>query len=154
MASSITAKNLKVTITESISLNGTEQGGTNILNISSITDVFKRIVSCTASQTTIIATFNNDVHGAAGAIDIQNSKYIRVTNLDNTNPVELGIVGAATLYQVTLSAGESHILGSADDLMLAEADTSPSFGTMADIASIQVAVGSAAVDVEIFVAST
>ena len=37
--------------------------------------------------------------------------------------------------------------------MLAEADTSPSFGTMADLASIQVNPGGNAIDVEVFVAS-
>ena len=37
--------------------------------------------------------------------------------------------------------------------MLAEADTSPSFGTMADIASIQVNPAGNDVDVEILVAS-
>ena len=62
-------------------------------------------------------------------------------------------MGAATLYQVTLSAGQSHVLGSADGLMLAEADTSPSFGTMADLGSIQVNPGGNAVSVEVFVAS-
>jgi len=154
MASTVTASTMTVTISESITLNGKNQGGTNTFNISSISDIFQRIVSCTASQTTTVATFNSDVHGAAGAIDIENSKYIRVTNLDDTNAVELAIVGAATLYQVKLAAGESHILGSADDLMLSEADTSPSFGTMADIASIQVNPGGSAVDVQVFIAST
>ena len=52
-----------------------------------------------------------------------------------------------------MAAGQSHILGSADTLMLAEADTSPSFGTMADITSIQVHPGGNAVSVEVFVAS-
>jgi hypothetical protein len=38
--------------------------------------------------------------------------------------------------------------------MLAEADTSPSFGTMVDLVSIQVKpTGSAVVDIEVFVAS-
>ena len=37
--------------------------------------------------------------------------------------------------------------------MLAEADTSPSFGTMADIANIQVNPGGNAVEMEVFVAS-
>ncbi len=39
-----------------------------------------------------------------------------------------------------------------DDVMLAEADTSPSFGTMADLTSLQVNPA-ATLDVEIFVAS-
>jgi hypothetical protein len=56
------------------------------------------------------------------------------------------------LYQVALKAGESHILGSPDDLMLAEADTSPSFGTMADLGSLQINPGSNAVKVELFIA--
>ena len=80
-------------------------------------------------------------------------KYIRITNLDDTNAIEVAIVGAATLYQVELAAGESHILGNPDNIMLAEEDTTPSFGTMADIAKIMVNPGGNAVDVELFVAS-
>ena len=143
---------MTVNITESLTLNGVNQGGNTSLSVTGINDVYKRTVACTASQTTTIAVFNSDVHGAAGAVDIENSKYIRITNLDSTNAVELAIVGA-TLYQVTLAAGQSHILGSADGLMLAEADASPSFGTMADLASIQVNPGGNAVSVEIFIAS-
>ena len=37
--------------------------------------------------------------------------------------------------------------------MLAEADTSPSFGTMADVASLQVNPGGNAVSLEVFTAS-
>ena len=153
MTTTISNATLTVTITESVTLNGSDQGATNTLTVSNVDEVYKRILTCPASNTTTIATFNSDAHGAANAIDIEDSKYIRVTNKDDTNAVELAIVGAATLYQVTLAAGQSHILGSADGLMLAEADTSPSFGTMADIGSIQVNPGGNAVDVEIFVAS-
>ena len=153
MASTISASTLTVKITESVTLNGSDQGATNTLTISSINEVFKRIVTCTASQTTTLLTFNADVHGAAGAIDLQDAKYIRITNKDDTNALELAVVGAATLYQVELAAGESHVLGNPEALMLAEADTSPSFGTMANLGSIQVNPGSNAIDVEVFVAS-
>ena len=144
---------LTVTLTEELTLNGAAIGGTNTLSIASIDEVSKRIVTCTASQTTTVLVFNATVHGAAGAVDVNDCKYIRITNLDSTNAVELAMVGAATLYQVTLAAGQSHILGSPDDLMLAEADTSPSFGTMADIASIQCNPGGNAVSLEVFTAS-
>ena len=153
MASTISSATLTVTITEAISLNGSAQGATNTLSIASINEIFKRIVTCTASQTTTLLTFNADVHGAAGAIDLQDAKYIRITNKDDTNALELAVVGAATLYQVELAAGESHVLGNPEAVMLAEADTSPSFGTMADLASIQVNPGGNAIDVEVFVAS-
>ena len=144
---------LTTTVTESVVLNGSNQGSSNTLSITGINDVYKRIVSCPASATTTILTFNDAVSGAAGAVDAQLSKYIRVTNLDSTNPVELAVVGAATLYQVTLAAGHIHVLGSADDLMLSEADTSPSFGTMADIVTLQVNPGGNAVSIELFIAS-
>ena len=144
---------LTVTLTEELTLNGAAIGGTNTLSIASIAEVSKRIVTCTASQTTTVLVFNATVHGAAGAVDVNDCKYIRITNLDSTNAVELAMVGAATLYQVTLAAGQSHILGSPDDLMLAEAATTPSFGTMADIASIQCNPGGNAVSLEVFTAS-
>jgi len=153
MASTITSATMTVTITESVNLNGSAQGSSNSLSIASINEVFKRIVTCTASQTTTLVTFNAAVHGAAGAIDLQDAKYIRITNKDDTNALELAVVGAATLYQVELAAGESHILGNPEAIMLAEADTSPSFGTMADLGTIQVNPGGNAIDVEVFVAS-
>ena len=143
---------LTVTITESVSLEGETRGSTNTLTVGSILHTMERIVTCTASQTTTIASFAASVHTSVHALDVDDTKYIRVTNLDSTNALELAVVGAATLYQVNLRAGESHILGCPDDLMLAEADTSPSFGTMADVASLQVNPGGNAIKVELFVA--
>jgi len=154
MATTLTAATLTVTLTEAISLNGYDQGAKNTLTIDSIANVMKRIVSCTASQTTTIATFAASVHTSVHALDVDDVKYIRITNVDDTNALELAVVGAATLYQVELAAGESHILGNPDNIMLSEADTSPSFGTMADIASLQVNPGGNEIDVEVFIAST
>jgi hypothetical protein len=143
---------LITTLTESVTLNGSQRGSTNSLTTSGINNVYERIVTCTIDETTHLATFNSDSFGSAVQIDKQDVKYIRITNLDAVNALELAIVGAATLYQVTLAAGQSHILGAAVTVMLAEADTSPSFGTMADLTSIQVHP-TATLDVEIFVAS-
>ena len=141
------------TVTENVVINGTDQGGSTTRTISGINSIFKRQVTCTASQTTTVLTFAASVHTSVQALDVDDVKYIRVTNKDSANAIELAVVGAATLYQVTVGAGESHILGTPDGLMLAEEDTSPSFGTMADIASIQVNPGGNAVSVEVFVAS-
>jgi len=143
---------LTTTITESLTLNGSQQGGSNTMTVTGINESFKRIVTCPASNTTTIATFNSNVHGAAGAVDVEDARYIRVTNLDSSNPITLAVVGAATLYQVSIERGYSHVICTPDGCMLAEADTSPSFGTKADIASLQVNPGGNAVDVEIFIA--
>ena len=116
MASTVTAATLTVKLTETVSLNGRDQGAETTLTIASINEVMKRIVSCSASQTTTIAEFRNDVYEAAGAIDIEDSRYIRITNLDDTNSVEIAVVTVGTTYQVKLDPGHSHILGSANDL--------------------------------------
>ena len=147
------AGTLKVKIQEDIVLDNQDYGSKRILEISSIDEIYKRIVTCPASQTTTVVVFNSNVYGANGAIDVEDSKYIRITNLDSSNPVEIGLTGAATNYQVTLAAGQSHILGSADDLLLAEADTSPSFGTMTDLGKISCRPNGSAVNLEVFVAS-
>tara|TARA_R110002020_G_scaffold24385_1_gene80325 strand:- start:546 stop:995 length:450 start_codon:yes stop_codon:yes gene_type:complete len=145
---------LSVTISESVTLNGSVRGTTNTLTIGSIIDAFERVVTCPALQTTTIATFATNVYDSAGAIDTQNAKYVRITNLSSEYDIELAVVGAATLYQVHIVAGHSHIICRTDDAMLAEADTSPSFGTMADISSIQARpTAGSDVSVEIFVAS-
>ena len=96
MASTITPATMTITITEAVTIHGVDQGGTTTLEIGSIAETMKRIVSCTASQTTTIATFANDVYETVGAIDIEDCKYIRVTNLDDTNSVELAVVTVGT----------------------------------------------------------
>ena len=45
MATTITAATLTVTLTEAISLNGYDQGAKNVLAISSIGEVYKRILT-------------------------------------------------------------------------------------------------------------
>ena len=147
------AGTLKVKIQEDIILDNQDYGSKRVLEISSIDEIYKRIVTCPASQTTTVVVFNSNVYGANGAVDVEDSKYIRITNLDSSNAVEIGLTGAATNYQVTLAAGQSHILGSADDLLLAEEDTSPSFGTMTDLGKVSCKPNGSAVNIEVFIAS-
>jgi len=145
---------LTVTINESVTINGALRGSSNVLTISSITDTFERVVTCPHSNTTTIATFNSNVYGSAGALDLENCKYIRVTNLSDTAVMDLAIVTENTNYQVVMTAGTSHLLCQADTAAIAEADTTPNFPTLEDITSIQVRPRSTDdVDVEIFVAS-
>ena len=143
---------LTTTISESVTLNGAVRGTTNTVTTTGINNVYERIVTCTIGQTTHLATFNDNSYGSAVQIDKEDVRYIRITNLDTTNTLELAVVGESTLYQVLLKAGQSHILCAAEAVMLAEADTSPSFGTMRFLQNIQVNPA-ATLDVEIFVAS-
>ena len=147
---------LTVTLSESVTINGALRGSTNNLTVTGIEDTFERIVTCPHSNTTTIATFNSNVYGSAGALDLENCKYIRVTNIDTADGViDLAIVTENTNYQVVMTAGSSHMLCQADTAAIAEVDTSPNFPTLEDVTSIQVRPRgtSANVDVEIFVAS-
>jgi hypothetical protein len=143
---------LTTTVTENVTINGSVRGSTNTVTTTGINNVYERVVTCTTSQTTHIAAFDTNSYGSAVQIDKEDVRYIRITNLDTTNSLELAVVGEATLYQVLLKAGQSHILCAAEDVMLAETDTTPSFGTMADLRTLQV-TPAATLDVEIFVAS-
>ena len=146
---------LVVTISESVTVNGALRGSSNSLTVASITDTFERVVTCPHSNTTTIATFNSNVYGSAGALDLENCKYIRVTNISTDGVVDLAIVTENTNYQVVMTGGSSHLLCQADTAAIAEADTTPNFPTLEDITSIQVRPRGATdnVDVEIFVAS-
>ena len=143
---------LTTTITENVTLNGSVRGSTNTLTTTGIVDVFERIVTCAHSNTTTIATFAASPHTSAGAIDVDRTKYIRVTNLDVNEVMDIAVVTTNTNYQVVLTGGTSHILCQADTTAIGETDTSPAFGTLENITSIQVRTrGSANVQVEIFV---
>ena len=145
---------LTTSVTENVTINGSVRGSTNTVTTTGINNVYERVVSCTTGQTTHIATFDTNSYGSAVQIDKENVRYIRVTNLDSTNNLELAVVGAATLYQVLFKAGQSHILCAADDVMLAEADAVPTYGSLADITKLEVRpTASTAVNVEIFVAT-
>jgi len=145
---------LTVTISESVTINGALRGSTNTLTVASIIDTFERIVTCPHSATTTIATFATNVYDSAGAIDTQNVKYIRVTNLDDDYDVEMGVAGAASNYTILIPSGNSHIIARADDVMVAEADAVPSYGALADLSKLEVRpTTSNNVNVEIFVAS-
>ena len=151
MATTVTAATLTVTVTEEVTLGGYDQGAKNTFTIAGVNEIQRRIVTCPASNTTTLLTFSSNVYDSVHALDTEDTKYVRITNLDDTNSLELAVVGAATLYQVTLAAGQSQMIPPPDGAMLAEADTSPSFGTMADIASVQVNPGGNAIYVGLFV---
>jgi hypothetical protein len=146
---------LTVTVTESVNINGALRGSSNNLTVTGIADTFERIVTCINGNVTTIATFAAQPYTSAGAIDIDRCKYVRITNLDANGWIELAIVTTASNYTVLLTPGTSHILSQAEAVALAEEDTSPSFGTMENLASIQVKPVGVSYDpqVEIFTAS-
>jgi hypothetical protein len=164
MASTVINENLKVKITETINLNGQNQGGTTELVINSINEVYKRILTCPANVDTTVFRSGVTVDVTDSSMDIQDVKYIRLTNLDDTESVNVNLQidvtesdsGASAVNEtatILLAAGHSFIMGTSHD-SIAVYDADGSVQTVLhDLESILVDPGSNAVDVEIFVAS-
>ena len=155
MASTITAATMIVTTTESISLNGAEQGATNTLSIASVNEVSKRIVTVPTSEVEVIAM---STAVSSGTFVEGNVRYIRITNLDDTNHVSLTFKNEDNdEFGVKLDKGQSFIYngdlsGGVVDTMEAAA-TAISPGTFADLVNITALADTASCDVEVFVAS-
>ena len=150
MASTVTPATLTVTITESITLNGSDQGATNSFTVASIAEINKRIVNCPASEKTVLS-FGTAI--AAGTFIEGDVRYIRLTNKDDTNYVTLNIEGdASTDYSVRLDPGASYLIVSTSTTGVVDyADISGA--TLEDLTGIKATANSAACDLEVLVAS-
>ena len=161
---------LIVTIREELTLNGDSHGAKNTLTISDIDEVFRRILTCPANNETTIARFRSSVGNASGtatfdsALDVQDVKYVRVTNLDGSNSLTLSLQvevgeddsGADTSTSLLVESGKSFMLSSPHDGIGAVASGSYNANLVTDLVdvdSLVVQPGSNSVDVEVYVAS-
>ena len=157
MATTLTNATLTVTLSESVLLRGVEQGSTNTLSISSINEVFKQIVTCTTDRNELFAAIASGTD--KGSFLEANIRYIRVTNLDDTNHVVLFFKNESNdEIAVKLDRGQSFIYnadltGGVVDTMDANSAGEASSGQLADLTNVYAQADSASVDLEIFVAS-
>lgn len=149
-------------ITESLTIDDLEQGGSYSLSISDVNNSFKRLVTI-GSTDTVVLTFQGASHtGTTFGLDQTKVKYVRLTNLAASNSVMIALTsdGSVIDSEVTLQlqAGQSHILCSPVDYMLpndAANDTalSTTVGQFTDLTSIRAKSASGA-QIEIFVATS
>tara|TARA_Y100000361_G_scaffold66213_1_gene58167 strand:+ start:1304 stop:1780 length:477 start_codon:yes stop_codon:yes gene_type:complete len=157
MATTLTNATLTVTLSESVLLRGVEQGSTNTLSISSINEVFKQIVTCTTDRNELFAAIASGTD--KGSFLEANIRYIRVTNLDDTNHVVLFFKNESNdEIAVKLDRGQSFIYnadltGGVVDTMDANSAGAASSGQLADLTNVYAQADTASVDLEIFVAS-
>ena len=150
---------LTVTLTESVTLNGSVRGSTNQLTITGIEHVMERIVTTPASAVTTVLLTKATVGSSDSAIDIQDTKYIRITNLDSTNSVTLSLQidadendgGADETCSILLEAGKTFMMGTPHD-SIGVNDSATTITATHDLESIVVDSGSNAVKLEVFVA--
>ena len=155
MTSTIKASTLKVTITEEIKLKESTKV-TNTLSIGSINETSKRIVTVPTSEVEIIAM---STAVSSGTFVESAVKYIRITNLDDTNHVSLTFKNEDDdEFAVKLDYGQSFIYNG--DLSGGVVDTMDAIdGTgltisLGDLVNITALADTASCDLEIFVAST
>ena len=158
MASTIGTATLTVTLTEAVTLNGSNHGATNIVTFSAINEVSKRIVTITTTESTI-ATFSAAV-ASAGHYVAANVRYIRFTNKDDTNFITLTFrnqdndeaaikldAGQSFVWNGDNANGMTAVLNATED---ADAASSTNFGSLTNI---QADADTASCDLDMFLAS-
>ena len=151
---------LSTTITESVTLNGAERGSEITLDIAGVTEVMHRIVKCPADQDTTIAVFKGNASEADGALELSNVKYIRLTNLDSTNSINLSLqvetgedASADASASLLVAAGRSFIMGSPDSGVAVSDANATIVSSLNDLESLLIDPGSNTITVEVFIAS-
>ena len=153
MATTLTAATLTVTLTEAISLNGKDQGATSSFTVASINEIYKHIVTATTTATTFLK-FGSAA--SAGTLIRSDVSYLRLTNLDDTNFVTVGLSddSADTAY-FKLEKKQSIIIGGTDEGPQVDIHASGgAFAAWASVDSLILDADTASCDVEIFAAMT
>ena len=156
MTTTLTAATLTVTLKESIELNGVEQGATNTKTIASVNEVSKRIVTVTTTEAEVIAFHASAI--SSGTFIEGDVRYIRFTNLDDTNHVTLTFKNENDdEFQIKVDAGHSFIYpgdnsGGVVDTMDA-IDGTGLTSALGDLVNVTADADTASCDMEIFIAS-
>tara|TARA_Y100001938_G_scaffold148770_1_gene233447 strand:+ start:1395 stop:1874 length:480 start_codon:yes stop_codon:yes gene_type:complete len=158
MASTVTASTLTVKITESIKLNGKQQGGTSSINIASVNEISSRILTITTTEA-VIATFSSAV-ASAGHYVAADVRYMRFTNLDDTNFITLTFrnqdndevaikldAGQSFIWNGDNANGMSAVFNATED---ADAASDTAFGSLTNL---QADANTGSCDLEVFIAS-
>jgi|TARA_A100001515_G_scaffold75411_1_gene59990 hypothetical protein len=151
---------LTVTLTEDLLLNGSTRGSTNILTITGIESVYERVVTIPANSDGTVVLSKDDISSSDGAVDIQDTKYIRVTNLDTTNNVNLSLQidsgnddsAADESATISLPAGHTFMMGTPHDAVAVSDANATIVTALHDLESIIVDSADQNVTVEVFVA--
>jgi len=157
---------LTVTVKEAITLNNIDYGSERALDISSVNEVVKRVVTASTTECGLIGFISaisgvgvtaNKVGYVAGIFDDGDVRYIRITNLDSSNHIMLTFRDDDdTVYRMKVDAGHSFIYPG--DNSGGVADTMKAAGSalasgLANLVDITVDADTAGCDVEIFVGS-
>ena len=157
---------LTTTIKEAITLNNIDYGSERSLDISSVNEVVKRVVTASTTESGLIGFLSalssvgvtaNKVGYIAGMFDDGDVRYIRITNLDSSNHIMLTFKDEDnTEFRMKVDAGHSFIYpgdnsgGVKDTMHAAGSAITVSLNDLVDITAI---ADTDSCDVEVFVGS-
>ena len=148
MATTVSKTTFTSKITETISVNNHHQQIETTLSISDVTDYSHRVMSVATGTSSIIILAAAD---AAGTVDKARFKYLRITNLDDTNNVRLSfLLASGDTYEVVLSPKTSHMLTTKS----ADITTGAAAVSLEDVAQIKGTATGAACDIELLTIAT
>jgi hypothetical protein len=153
---------LTVKVIEEITLNNNSYNSERSLDISSVDEIVKRIVTISTTETGLLGfatASSTDLSKSylAGQFDEDDVRYIRITNLDSSNHIVLTFRDEDnTEFRMKVDAGHSFIYpgdnsGGVVDTMKAAGSALAS--GLSDLVDITVDTDTAACDVEVFVGS-
>ena len=157
---------LTVTVKEAITLNNIDYGSERSLDISSVNEITKRVVTASTTECGLIGFLSalssvgvtaNKVGYIAGMFDDGDVRYIRITNLDSSNFITLTFRDEDnTEFRMKVDAGHSFIYpgdNSGGVLDTMHAGGSALTVSLNDLVDITAQADTASVDLEVFVGS-
>ena len=153
---------LTTKVIEEITLNNNSYNSERSLDISSVNEIVKRIVTISTTETGLLGfatASSTDLSKSylAGQFDEDDVRYIRITNLDSSNHIVLTFRDEDnTEFKMKVDAGHSFIYpgdnsGGVVDTMKAAGSALAS--GLSDLVDITVDTDTASCDVEVFVGS-
>jgi hypothetical protein len=98
---------LTVTIKEEVTINGNRHVFENV-HTETVTDIFQRVYGVLHTAESELLSFASA--DAGGTFSDSDLDYLRITNLDSTNFVNLRVTDANDEYFVKIEAGDSFLL--------------------------------------------
>ena len=151
------ASTLKVTLTENLTVDGNDYSSVRTKTFTTITNVYKTTVAVGTGGGTILNLAASA--GDIGTIDEDTIEYMRITNLDTTNYVEIGFekeTSTASGYWVKVDAGRSFIVPVSNTTTehpdFSVNDSGHAVASYGEIESITAKANTAACNIEIMVA--
>lgn len=142
MASTLTPTSFNITITEEQIVRNSIVKHEVRQTIDNVTNVDHRILTCPVS--TSIDIFNiNGINPGAGTFPSSSLKYVRITNLDNSNNAAVTISGSQGKFTQNLTPASSIFIA---DSNISFSAFNGTFGD--DIASVQVYATTSSIDIE------